>query len=110
MCPHAVPSPHYASECGDRTLAESEIESSGFLPEQPPLDSLSDPYYGPWETLIKHLPKLLKDKTIRSRTIELPVLSVSRLKTIPEWRRAYVILSFLAHGYIWGGDHAAQVS
>ncbi|OIW22803.1 indoleamine 2,3-dioxygenase [Coniochaeta ligniaria NRRL 30616] len=109
MCPHAVPSPHYALGHEHSTLAESEIELNGFLPEQLPVDSLSDPYYGPWESLIKDLPKLLKDRTIRSRVNALPVLSVSRLRTTAKWRRAYVILSFLAHGYIWGGDYAAEV-
>ena len=34
----------------------------------------------------------------------MPVLSTLYLDTIQEKRRAYVILSFLAHGYIWGGS------
>jgi indoleamine 2,3-dioxygenase len=32
------------------------------------------------------------------------------LKTVLEWRRAYSILTFLAHGFIWSGEHAAEVS
>lgn len=110
MSPHAIPSPRYVTERDHCPLSQPEIESNGFLPDELPLELLPDPYYRPWELLIKNLPTLLREKTIRARVHELPVLSVSHLKTTSEWRRAYVILSFLAHGYIWGGDHASEVS
>jgi indoleamine 2,3-dioxygenase len=110
MSPHALPPEHYASERYHSTFSEAKVEPTGFLPDQPPLDLLPDPYYSPWEGLIENLPTLLKDQTIRSRVHQLPVLNERHLRTVPEWRRAYVILSFLAHGYIWGGDHAAEVS
>lgn len=55
------------------------------------------------------LPELLKRNTIRQSIEGLDVLSTERLRTDEEWRRAYVILSFLAHGYIWGGDMASEV-
>ncbi|KAK2797344.1 hypothetical protein FQN49_008992, partial [Arthroderma sp. PD_2] len=38
----------------------------------------------------------------------MPVLSTDNLLSIPEWRRAYSILGFLLHGYIWGGDQPAD--
>jgi len=110
MSPHAVPPLAYTSDRDIFLSSGSEVESNGFLPCQHPLDVLPDPYYGPWESLIRSLPDLLKDKTIRPRVHELPILDVCHLRTTPEWRRAYVVLSFLAHGYIWGGEHAAEVS
>jgi indoleamine 2,3-dioxygenase len=110
MSPHALTPPAHASGRQSSVFEESEIETNGFLPGQLPLTLLPDPYYGPWESLVRNLSKIIKDKTVRLLVHELPVLSVSRLKTAPEWRRAYVILSFLAHGYIWGDDHPAEVS
>ena len=40
---------------------------------------------------------------------QLPTLSTLYLETPPEKRRAYVILSFLAHGYIWGSASPIDV-
>jgi len=110
MSPHALPPRHYDLEQDFYTLTEAGIEPNGFLPDGAPLQLLPDPYYGPLEELVKNLPSLLEDRSIRYRVHQLPVLNVSGLKTPPEWRRAYVILTFLAHGYIWGGDNAAEVS
>lgn len=55
------------------------------------------------------LPELLKCKTIRQSIERLDISSTERLRTDEEWRRAYVILSFLAHAYVWGGDLASEV-
>lgn len=38
----------------------------------------------------------------------LPVIPATHLYTEAEWRRAYSILSFMANGYIWGGDKPAE--
>ena len=38
----------------------------------------------------------------------LPIIPTSHLDTEPEWRRAYSILSFMAHGYIWGGEKPSE--
>ncbi|EPS43295.1 hypothetical protein H072_2722 [Dactylellina haptotyla CBS 200.50] len=76
--------------------------TTGFLPDIAPLTTLEDLYYAPWETAVSNLQPLLLSKKIRTVVEKLPVLSTERLKTEPEWRRAYVILSFLSHSYIWG--------
>jgi len=73
----------------------------GFLPEELPLRRLSDPYYASWEDIIEQLPSLLKRKTLRSHVDQLSVLSTSHLMSLREWQRAYQVLSFLTHGYIW---------
>ncbi|CAL8575567.1 Indoleamine 2,3-dioxygenase [Xanthoria parietina] len=76
----------------------------GFLPMQLPLEALPDPYYNPWEAIVANLQALLLSKRLRGLIRATPVLSTSRLQDLAEWRRAYVLLSFMAHAYIWGGD------
>jgi hypothetical protein len=73
----------------------------GFLPDELPLHRLSDPYYSSWEDIIEQLPSLLHRKALRYHIDNLPVLSTSHLQTLREWQRAYQVLSFLTHGYIW---------
>ena len=75
----------------------------GFLPSSPPLECLPDSYYAPWEDAVKNLQGLLLSHRLREVVDRLPVLSTDHLTTEPEWRRAYSLLAFLAHGYIWGG-------
>lgn len=82
----------------------------GFLPEDLPLMELSDPYYRPWELITHNLPLLLQRGVLRQRVDKLPVLSLSYLKTESEWRRAYLLLSFMTHAYIWGGEQPLEVS
>lgn len=91
------------------TSNKYSITSNGFLPDQAPLRSLPDPYYRPWEALIQDLQNLLENQTLRCQVDQLPVLSIDRLVTEAERRRGYVILSFLTHAYIWGGERAAEV-
>ncbi|KAL8750352.1 MAG: hypothetical protein Q9199_007120, partial [Rusavskia elegans] len=76
----------------------------GFLPMELPLEALPDPYYNPWEAIVANLQALLLSKRLRGLIRATPVLSTSRLQDPAEWRRAYVLLSFMAHAYIWGGD------
>ncbi|KAK3374754.1 Indoleamine 2,3-dioxygenase [Podospora didyma] len=90
-------------------FAEFAITSHGFLPEETPLERLPDPYYAPWECLIRRLPASIEAHTIRAEIDALPMLSADRLSTVAEWRRACVILAFIAHGYIWGGDHPSEI-
>lgn len=81
----------------------------GFLPMQLPLEALPDPYYNPWEAIVANLQALLLSKRLRGLIRATPVLSTSRLQDLAEWRRAYVLLSFMAHAYIWGGDTPEEV-
>lgn len=81
---------------------------NGFLPDQVPLRRLPDQYYEPWEDLVDNLQPLILTKRIRAAVNLLPQLSVSRLRSEAELQRAYSILGFICHSYIWGGDQPAQ--
>ncbi|RIA92369.1 Indoleamine 2,3-dioxygenase [Glomus cerebriforme] len=76
--------------------------STGFLPSTPPLKCLPDSYYEPWETLIGMFHSLMLAGRLREYVKKLPILKTDRLKTPEEYRRAFLILSIIAHGYVWG--------
>ncbi|KAF2490622.1 Indoleamine 2,3-dioxygenase [Lophium mytilinum] len=82
--------------------------TTGFLPPNPPLAHLSDPHYTPWESTIANLPRHISSKIIRSSIHALPTLSTTNLNTVPEYQRAYTLLTFLAHAYIWGEQPPAE--
>lgn len=82
----------------------------GFLPTDPPCDRLADPYYQPWEDVIYSLHTLILTKRIRPTIDRLPILSIKYLRTLAEWRRAYSILGFIVHSYVWGGHTPVDVS
>jgi indoleamine 2,3-dioxygenase len=81
----------------------------GFLPAELPLERLPDPYYNKWEAIVANLQGLILSKRLRGVIERLPVLSTAGLEHDSEWRRAYSLLCFMAHGYIWGGDSPAEV-
>lgn len=81
----------------------------GFLPMELPLEVLPDTYYNRWEAIVANLQALLLSKRLKGVIHQLPVLSTSRLQHPAEWRRAYVLLSFMTHAYIWGGDKPEEV-
>lgn len=81
----------------------------GFLPSQLPLERLPDPYYNKWEAIVANLQGLLLSKRLRGVIDRLPVLSTAGLEHDAEWRRAYMLLAFMAHGYIWNGDKPSEV-
>ncbi|KAI0470730.1 indoleamine 2,3-dioxygenase [Xylariaceae sp. FL0804] len=76
----------------------------GFLPDVLPLKRLPDPYYNKWESVASNFQNLILTKRLRGVIDRLPVLSTIGLEHDAEWRRAYMLLTFFAHGYIWGGD------
>ncbi|KAI1357385.1 indoleamine 2,3-dioxygenase [Xylaria arbuscula] len=76
----------------------------GFLPDILPLTRLPDPYYNKWESIASNLQSLILSKRLRGVIDRLPVFSTIGLEHDAEWRRAYMLLTFFAHGYIWGGD------
>lgn len=90
---------------------------TGFLPinttnnRKLPLHRLSNPYYSPWEDVISDLPQLIRTGEIREKVLGLPVLSIENLGADDEaeWQRAYLVLAFLTHAYIWGGEKAEDV-
>lgn len=92
-------------------LSHYEIHPyTGFLPGELPLEVLPDPYYAPWETIAKNLQSLILSRRLRGVVDRLPVLSIDRLRTGGELRRAYTLLAFFSHAYIWGGDRPREVS
>lgn len=80
----------------------------GFLPETLPLTRLPDPYYNKWEAIAANLQALVLSRRLRGVIDQLPVLSTIGLEHESEWRRAYSLLCFIAHSYIWGGDSPAD--
>ncbi|KAE8444203.1 hypothetical protein EG329_000800 [Mollisiaceae sp. DMI_Dod_QoI] len=74
---------------------------NGFLPDEVPLIRLSDPYYLEWESIVGRLPLLLQTKSLRVSVDRMQLLSTSHLVSEPGWRRAYLLLSFMTHAYIW---------
>ena len=72
----------------------------GFLPDDQPLKSLP-PYYLPWDNLAKHLSTSIAGKTLRSEVAELPLLSAAHLSTWEQLHRAFVVLGFLVHAWVW---------
>ncbi|EGW31174.1 tryptophan 2,3 dioxygenase [Spathaspora passalidarum NRRL Y-27907] len=79
--------------------------NSGFLPEKLPLERLPQQYYKPWEDIATNLPSLILTKRVRSVIDKkLPLLETSQLTSEEEYRRAYQVLGFLAHAYIWGTE------
>lgn len=107
--PQSKPEPGLSGTV-EELLEQFNISHHGFLPTDAPLGRLPDPYFAPWESLMQDLPSLLSSRTFRNQADQLPTLSITRLATEAEQRRAYVVLCFLAHAYIWGGDTASDAS
>ncbi|OLY83443.1 Indoleamine 2,3-dioxygenase [Smittium mucronatum] len=76
-------------------------EHNGFLSPEPPLKRLPDPYYEPWENLVRYLVQYQLSGGFREMVQQLPLLSVDKLMGLKEYQRAYVVLGFLSHGYVW---------
>ena len=81
----------------------------GFLPAELPLERLPDPYYNKWEAIVVNLQSLILTRRLRGVVDRLPILSTAGLEHDLEWKRAYSLLCFMAHGYIWGGDSPSEV-
>lgn len=90
-------------------LAYDLSTTHGFLPSKLPLRRLSDVYYSAWEDVVSNLQPLLLSGRLREVVRVLPVLATTSLDGLPEWRRAYVVLGFLVHAYIWGGSVPEEV-
>ncbi|KXL50941.1 MAG: hypothetical protein FE78DRAFT_136826 [Acidomyces sp. 'richmondensis'] len=104
MSPHAIhtTSPGHLSNA--TLLQKFDVTNNGFLPATLPLQRLPHASYDPWESLICNLPIHLRQDTLRTEVGRLEVIPTDHLKSQAEYRRAYVILAFLAQAYIWGGD------
>lgn len=82
----------------------------GFLSDSLPLARISNPYYASWEDIASQLPILIQTSQIREKIDNMPVCTTEHLHTEPEWRRACVIMGYLAHAYIWGGETPKDVN
>ncbi|CAG8547176.1 6136_t:CDS:2 [Dentiscutata heterogama] len=85
----------------ESTLEDYDISPvTGFLPSTPPLRRLPS-YYEPWEVLLDNFHVLMLAGRLRSSINKLSVLDTNFLKTLAEYHRAFLVLSSLAHGYVW---------
>lgn len=75
---------------------------TGFVPHDQPLPRLPQSYFQPWEETMDQLNHLIDSRQLRSKVDQWPILDVTQLSTLRERQRAYVLLSFVAHSYIWG--------
>ena len=84
---------------------------TGFLPSQEPLSRLPYARYHVWEDIANDLPKLLGARLGQARgpLKRMPVISTSKLNSEPELRRAHLLLSIMAHAYVWGGIEPMDV-
>ncbi|KAJ1966170.1 hypothetical protein GGI12_000261 [Dipsacomyces acuminosporus] len=80
----------------------------GFLPTEQPLQRLPDPYYEPWEKIMDKFNQYLLAHQIRKLVRKLPVLDTDKLTTKAEYQRAFTILGFMAHAFVWGKNGAAS--
>lgn len=77
---------------------------TGFLPSALPITRLPHQKYQPWEHVMENLPALLLSRKVRKVIDKLPHLSTDELSLVEEVRRAYQVLGFMAHAYVWGTD------
>ena len=77
---------------------------NGFLPTEAPLVRLPDSYYEPWEYIMKNLQGFILSKRLCETVDKMPILSTERLAGDAQWQRAYSVLAFITHAYIWGSD------
>ncbi len=93
-------------------LSDFDIsEKTAFFPSEPPLCRLPGDYFSSWEDTCLKVPGLLKTKLLRGEVDALPERQFNEdtLKTEPEWRRAYVLLTVLSQSYIWVEGEAGVV-
>ena len=79
----------------------------GFIPSPDPLTSLPmTSKFAPWERLMLDLSMRLHAHNIRQAVLQLPLIQVTEedLPTPPELRRAQLVLSMLAHSFVWGEE------
>ena len=83
----------------------------GFIPTEDPLTTLPlTSKFAPWELLMLDLSRRLHAHNIRSSILALPTIPVlpSDLPSKGEMLRAQLVLSMLAHSFVWGEQPAAS--
>lgn len=88
-------------------LAEFGVSPiTGFLPEADPLRRLPSAFDA-WENLAIDLPKALMSDYVRRMIEALPPFPIDKISNQAELERAMVVLSYLGHAYVWGGERPA---
>ena len=72
----------------------------GFLPRQAPLNQLPKAFVA-WEQFAQSLAKQLLGRQFRQAVEQLPPFPIEQLNTPAEFERAMLLLSFIAHAYVW---------
>ena len=73
----------------------------GFLSPHPPSLEFKDSYYKPWDALTQKLAESITSAVLEEEIAQVPLLHTDKLNDALEYRRAYVVLAFLAHAYVW---------
>ncbi len=86
-------------------------KTTGFVATAPPLVKLPGEYFSQWEDVCAAIPHLVKQRQLRANIEALPdrKFSEETLQSEEEWRRAYVLLTFLSQSYIWAEGEARVV-
>ena len=93
-------------------LSDFDIsEKTGFLPPDPPLKRLPGEHFLSWEDTCARIPDLIKNKQLRAEIDSLPERQFNEetLKSKEEWRRAYILITFLSQAYVWAEGEAGVV-
>lgn len=86
------------------TLKAFDIDPvHGFLPTEEPLERLPEEF-APWEQIVSETSALLMSSRLRSTLDTLPILDASKLEDDRQLRRAMLVLSIFANGYVWADD------
>ena len=80
----------------------------GFLPTEPILRSLPS-HYAQWDEIASALPELIQEHKLRDLITHLLPLPIAGLENTQQQRRAFVILGYMAHAYIWERAAPAHV-
>lgn len=80
----------------------------GFLSDDPPLTAFDNAYFAQWDALVSDLPNLISTHAVRQKIKSLPILDAAKLSTRLEYQRAYVVLAFLVHAYVWAGGSDSE--
>ena len=90
-------------------LEEYQVSATyGFVPVEAPLKQLPNQYTA-WETIALNLPMLISSGEIDESIASLTLIPTEFLISEREWQRAYVILGFIANGYLWGAEKPLDV-
>jgi indoleamine 2,3-dioxygenase len=75
----------------------------GFLPDQDPGEWVLPPQYDKYEELGENLSYYISENKVREAILSLPIIdSDSDLMSVPELRRAHLLLTVLMHAYVQG--------